>query len=63
MLAKKAKPSTKTIQLSFRSVEMWALRLILIEYARNPNNPQTFEDVLTDDTVTLSDLMSKLMPE
>jgi hypothetical protein len=62
MLAKKAKPSTKTKLYGFRSVEMWALRLILIEYARNSNNPQTFEDVLTEDAVTLSDLMSKLMP-
>jgi hypothetical protein len=49
--------------LTFTSVEMWALRLILIEYARNKDNPQTFEDVLTEDTATLSDLMLKLMPK
>jgi hypothetical protein len=49
--------------LTFTSVEMWALRLILIEYARNSDNPQTFEDVLTEDTATLSDLMLKLMPK
>jgi hypothetical protein len=54
---------TPDTNLTFTSVEMWALRLILIEYARNKDNPQTFEDVLTENSVTLSDLMLKLMPK
>jgi hypothetical protein len=48
--------------LSLRPVEVMALRMILIEYARLEDNVQTWEDILTSDTVTLSALMLKLMP-
>jgi hypothetical protein len=45
---------------SFRPIEMAALRSILVYYALHSEESQTWIDVLTDDSVTLDEMMSKL---
>jgi hypothetical protein len=51
------------IHFTFRPVEIAALRSILVNYALQPDHVEVWEDVLSGDSVTLGELMSKLMPK